>query len=98
MAWTWLDLLLFSASVYRLAWLVTCSNLVDHASAQGSLSSGRRARGHLARAQAHEPDARGEDNPIHAVQRWAGHTDLKTTQIYLHASDDDLVAVAESVL
>jgi len=39
-----------------------------------------------------------KDNPIHAFQRWAGHTDLKTTQIYLHASDEDLVAVAESVL
>jgi len=63
MAWTWLDLLLFSASVYGLAWLVTCSKLVDHASAQGSLSSGRRARGYLARAQAHEPDTRGEGQP-----------------------------------
>ena len=29
MAWTWLDLLLFSVSVYGLAWLVTCSKLVE---------------------------------------------------------------------
>jgi len=36
--------------------------------------------------------------PLFIVQRWLGHSKLSTTQIYLHAQEDDLVAAVESVL
>ncbi len=34
--------------------------------------------------------------PVHVVQRLLGHRELKSTEVYLHATLDDLMAAVEA--
>jgi len=52
------------------------------------------------RGDFHHPLHRGRPCPVAwpKVKDKSGHSKLSTTQIYLHAQEDDLVAAVESVL